>query len=340
MPRKLRIQFPGALYHVLDRGDRREAIFRDDADRERFLETLGEVCARTGWRLHAYVLMSNHYHLLLETPEPNLAAGMRWFQGTYSIRFNCRHKLHGHVFQGRYKAVLVDPEEKEYFLTVSDYIHLNPVRAGLIAPEKKLCEYRWSSYPLYARTRGKMPPWLALGTVLGELGLEDRAGDRWRYAGRMEGRITEERKRSKARVEELKELRRGWCLGGVEFRQRALALIEGLSDRLKQKKQMDSGARQEHTEQEAEALVRRALTALDLKDEDLAKMQKKDERKILIGKLVRKHTLARNAWIGLRLRMGDATRVSRYCGGQGEAQTNRAFQCQMAALERKAICKD
>ena len=114
-----------------------------------------------------------------------------------------------------------------YSMTAGD-IHLNPVRAGLIAPEKKLCEYRWSSYPLYARTRGKMPPRLFLGTVLGDLGLEDRAGDRWRYAERMEGRITEERKRSKARVEELKELRRGWCLGGVEFRQRALALIEGL----------------------------------------------------------------------------------------------------------------
>jgi putative transposase len=80
MPRKLRIQFAGAVYHVLDRGDRREEIFRDDADRKRFLDTLAEACERTGWRIHAYVLMSNHYHLLLEMPEPNLAAGMKWFQ--------------------------------------------------------------------------------------------------------------------------------------------------------------------------------------------------------------------------------------------------------------------
>jgi REP element-mobilizing transposase RayT len=107
MARKARVEFDGALYHVLDRGDRREAIFRDEGDRERFLATLGEVCARTGWRVHAFVLMTNHYHLLLETPQPNLVAGMRWFQTTTTARFNRRHRLSGHLYQGRYKAVVV-----------------------------------------------------------------------------------------------------------------------------------------------------------------------------------------------------------------------------------------
>src|SRR5437870_6211386 len=130
MARKARVQFAGAVYHVLDRGDRREAIFHDDMDRELFLQTLDQACRRTGWFIHAFVLMSNHYHFLLETPEPNLVAGMKWFQGTYTIRFNRRHKLRGHLFQGRYKAVVVDPEERRYFATLSDYIHLNPVRAG------------------------------------------------------------------------------------------------------------------------------------------------------------------------------------------------------------------
>jgi putative transposase len=213
MPRKLRIQFAGAVYHVLDRGDRREEIFRDDADRKRFLDTLAEACERTGWRIHAYVLMSNHYHLLLETPEPNLAAGMKWFQGTYSIRFNCRHKLRGHLFQGRYKAVLVDPEERGYFVTLSDYIHLNPVRAGLITPQKTLLDYCWSSYPLYARQIAKRPQWLEVETVLGELGMEDRAGDRRRHVERMQGREMEEREGSKTREQELGELRRGWVSG-------------------------------------------------------------------------------------------------------------------------------
>ncbi len=99
MPRKPRIEYDGAVYHVMSRGNRQEEICRDDTDRERFLETLTEVCARTGWIIHAYVLMSNHYHILLETPEPNLIVGMKWFQGTYTQRFNARHKVRGICFR-------------------------------------------------------------------------------------------------------------------------------------------------------------------------------------------------------------------------------------------------
>ena len=105
MPRKPRVEFAGAVYHVMCRGDRQEEIFWEDGDRECFLDTLWESCDRTGWQIHAYVLMGNHYHLLLETPEANLVAGMRWFQGTYTARFNARHRVCGHLFQGRYKAL-------------------------------------------------------------------------------------------------------------------------------------------------------------------------------------------------------------------------------------------
>jgi len=99
MPRTVRIEYAGAVYHVMCRGDRREAIFLGDADRELFLATLAEMCARTGILIHSYVLMTNHYHLLLETPQPNVVAGMKWFQGTYTQRFNARHRLSGHLFQ-------------------------------------------------------------------------------------------------------------------------------------------------------------------------------------------------------------------------------------------------
>ncbi len=132
MARPLRIEYPGAAYHVMARGNQGQAIFRDDKDRQRFLETLGEAGEKTGWRIHAYVLMSNHYHLLVETPEGNLVAGMKWLQGTYTQRYNGRHKVFGHLFQGRYKAVNVDADDAQYFQVVSTYIHLNPVRAGLI----------------------------------------------------------------------------------------------------------------------------------------------------------------------------------------------------------------
>ena len=108
MARKLRLEYPGAIYHVMNRGDRREPIFQDDRDRTRFLETLGEACAKADWQVHAYCLMTNHFHLVLETPQGNLVAGMKWFLGTYTSRFNRRHKLFGHLFSGRYKSLIVD----------------------------------------------------------------------------------------------------------------------------------------------------------------------------------------------------------------------------------------
>ncbi len=110
MARPIRIQYPGATYHVMARGSHGQAIFQDDQDRQRFLETLGEACAKTGIRIHAYVLMGNHYHLLVETPEGNLVAGMKGLQGAYTQRYNGRHQLFGHLFQGRYKAVPVEGE--------------------------------------------------------------------------------------------------------------------------------------------------------------------------------------------------------------------------------------
>ena len=132
MARKLRVQYPGAIYHVMNRGDRREPIFKDDADRHRWVETLGECCEKTDWQVHAYCLMSNHFHLVLETPKANLVAGMKWFLGTYTSRFNRRHKLFGHLFSGRYKSLIVDGSGDGYLRTVCDYVHLNPVRAKLL----------------------------------------------------------------------------------------------------------------------------------------------------------------------------------------------------------------
>src|ERR1051325_11700002 len=179
MPRQLRIEYPGAIYHVMNRGDRREAIFSDDVDRRRFIETLGETCQKTDWQIHAYCLMSNHFHLVLETPRANLVAGMRWFLGTYTARFNRRHKYFGHVFSGRYKSLIVDDSGTGYLKTVCDYVHLNPVRAKLLKPEQRLAEYRWSSWPEYLKKPGKRGPWLRVDRVFGEWQVgRDNAGGR------------------------------------------------------------------------------------------------------------------------------------------------------------------
>ena len=136
MPRQLRIQYPGAMYHVMSRGNRRQDIYLDDVDRHDFLKTLAQACQKTDWQIHAYCLMSNHYHLVIETPNANLVEGMTWLQSSYTIRLNHRHKLIGHVLSGRYKARLVEGSGNGYLRSACDYVHLNPVRAGLLKPEE------------------------------------------------------------------------------------------------------------------------------------------------------------------------------------------------------------
>jgi REP element-mobilizing transposase RayT len=164
MARPLRIEYPGAVYHVTARGNARQPIFRDDQDRERFLGTLDHVMARYGWRCHAYCLMTNHYHLLIETPNPTLARGMRQLNGIYTQAFNGRHRRVGHLFQGRYHAVVV--EKEAHLLELCRYVVLNPVRV-------KACrtagEWRWSSYRATAGLSGA-PGFLMIDWVLAQFG--------------------------------------------------------------------------------------------------------------------------------------------------------------------------
>jgi REP element-mobilizing transposase RayT len=141
MARPLRIEFEGALYHVTSRGNEKKDIFLDNKDRGMFLDILADVTAKYNWLCHAYCLMNNHYHLLIETPEGNLSRGMRQLNGIYTQRFNKRHGRVGHLFQGRYKAILVDKEG--YLLEVARYIVLNPVRAGIVDKPGK---WEWSSF--------------------------------------------------------------------------------------------------------------------------------------------------------------------------------------------------
>ena len=164
MTRPLRIEFPGALYHVTARGDQLGAIYRDVADRYIWLEVLGLVCARFHLVVHAYCQMTNHFHLMVETAEGNLSQGMRQLNGIYSQRVNRRHNLVGHVFQGRYKAVLVQKEA--HLLELSRYIVLNPLRAGMVTSD---AEWHWSSHHFMLDPAGK-PAWLDREWLLGQFG--------------------------------------------------------------------------------------------------------------------------------------------------------------------------
>jgi putative transposase len=141
MARPLRIEYPGAVYHITSRGNEKRPVFKDDQDRYAFLDTLVAVNKRYHWICHAYCLMGNHYHLLIETPEGNLSIGMRQLNGVYTQFFNKRHKRTGHLFQGRYKAILI--QKDCHLLEVCRYVVLNPVRAGMVA---RPAEWQWSSY--------------------------------------------------------------------------------------------------------------------------------------------------------------------------------------------------
>jgi len=175
MARPLRLEFPDAIYHVTARGNAQSAVFHDDEDRELFLVCLGEVVVRFGWLCHAYCLMDNHYHLLIETPDGNLSLGMRQLNGVYTQRFNRRHGRVGHLFQGRFKAIVVDRDS--YLLELCRYVVLNPIRAAMV---KHIEQYPWSSYPA---TMGlaACPDWISTDWLLGQFG-KRRAIAQRRYA--------------------------------------------------------------------------------------------------------------------------------------------------------------
>ncbi|MFN0317886.1 MAG: transposase [Burkholderiales bacterium] len=160
MARPLRLEFPGACYHLTARGDRQEPIFEDDTDRLVFLDLLAKEVLQQGWILYGFCLMGNHYHLLLETPQPNLVRGMRRLNGVYTQAFNRRHGRVGHVLQGRYKSIVV--EKDTHLLELCRYVVLNPVRAGMVP---SVAQWHWSSY-LATAGRIECPSWLAANAVL------------------------------------------------------------------------------------------------------------------------------------------------------------------------------
>ena len=320
MARQIRMEYPGAAYHVMARGNQGRTIYADDEDRRKWLETLGEACEKTGWRIHAYVMMGNHYHLLVETPEANLVAGMKWLQGAYTQRYNSRHSVFGHLFQGRYKALVVDGGAGNYFEVVSTYIHLNPARAGLIrAGEDRLARYRWSSYPWYLERRRYRPGWLSTERVMGNLGLGP--GDRKGYRAYMECRVLELGTKSGRKVleGEWKRIRRGWYLGGDGFRGRMLKMIKATLVKGRGASYVGP-AKRAHDESEAERRLAQGLAALGLNREQLAEGAKGMAQKQALAWWLRQQTTVGRRWLSERLWMGEESGVSKAIGRVKESR--------------------
>lgn len=299
MARQLRIEYAGAIYHVMSRGDRKEAIFVDDEDRRGFLRTLGDACERAGWEVHAYCLMGNHFHLVVETPKPTLVSGMKWFLGTYTQRFNARHSVRGHLFAGRFKSVLVDEGDDFYLRVVCDYVHLNPVRAGMLEEGRPLESYVWSSFLEYLKPPKRRAGWLRVARLLGELGINRDSGK-----GREEFRQVMERRRGQVgHVEEAlwQGIRRGWKFGAADF-----------VERLAKRSTADEGnpaihlsqTLEETMEEKAREIIRIFLKKQGTGLEAFRNLKKGHPRKVLLAIDLRRCTTMTMAWIAQELNAG------------------------------------
>jgi REP element-mobilizing transposase RayT len=202
------MDYPDTFYHVLSRGNERRDIYYDERDYSRFLDCLEKMGGRFDLEVHAYVLMKNHYHLLIRTKEANLSRAIQWLGVSYSVWFNRRHKRSGHLFQGRFKSFLI--EDDRYFMAMCHYIHGNPLRAGLV---RRLWDYRWSSYRTYVDRRYQAQ-WLTTELVLGIYG-----GSRKEFLKAQEVSL----RRDKSIVN---ELRYGLFLGGEEFGQLCIERVK------------------------------------------------------------------------------------------------------------------
>lgn len=302
MPRQLRIEYEGAIYHVMSRGDRREDIVRGDGDRALWIKTLAEACGKCDWQVHAYCLMSNHFHLVVETPLGNLVSGMKWLLGTYTVRFNARHRVRGHLFAGRYKSVLVDESDNSYLRVACDYVHLNPARAELINAEQPLSAYVWSSYRHYLQSGSARPRWLRTDRLLGEhgVGCDDRQA-RLEFSRRMEaGRLEVNHAGADNEL-----IRRGWRLGGEAFLARLLDRMEG-----KQTEHHNARERADTAEMKAERIIQARLKEMGWSESDLRERGKCVPEKVRLAQELRAETTLSLKRVAERLNMGTWTNVS------------------------------
>jgi putative transposase len=322
MSRQPRIEYQGACYHVMARGDRREAIVTGDEDRKLFLETMEEAIQRTGWKVHAWILMDNHYHWALETPEPNLVAGMKWFQNTYTRRINTRHRLWGHVFGGRYKSIVIEPEAEDsgepflYLGTLIDYIHLNPIRARMVRTQegKGLLDYAWSSLSqAYAISASKRPAWMEIEKGLAARNLQDTVFGRQRYVKILED-IAQGEAAKRCGYREIEgqslnsTLQRGWYWGSEAFKEKLLGMAGKKKPGNRNYKSSAQGKAKR--EEEAQEWIEKGQRHFEIGEEELDSSKGSYGPKVAIAWALHRRTTISQGWIAQRLRMKSAANVS------------------------------
>jgi putative transposase len=301
MARRLRLEFPGACYHVINRGNYRTDVFRTAKAKAAFEQCLFEACRKSGWVLHGFVLMRNHYHLAVATPAGNLVAGMQWLQATFANRFNRLRGERGHLFQGRYKALLV--EEGAALGQVCHYLHLNPVRAGIVSVER-LREYRYSSY-WYLWEKRRRPAFLDPTVALADAGgLADQRNGWQAYSAYLAWQASAG---PAGNTPAYACLSRGWALGAPEFK---AALIEDHALLASSRAWEAAGAR-EVRQQHWETALATALTAVKHTLPEAAKDRKSADWKLAIAAWLKTGTQVSNGWLSRRLSLGAPAALSR-----------------------------
>lgn len=298
MPRKPRIEYAGAVYHILNRGNYRQDLFTVFGSAKAFERALFDSCSRFGWRLYAYVIMSNHYHLCLKTEDPNLVIGMQWLQSTFANRFNRFVHKQGHVFQGRYQALLI--EDSSSMLRVVNYIHLNPVRAG-IGTIETLKEYSNSSFPKFFQR--KRPSCLNAADWLHEAGglKPTLAGMRCYYKSLAFVDEHDPEKRDSL----YRELCRGWYIGTRAGKKALLKdIADGLVDNTDQ-------ALKGFGKEYAQVLLQDGLNRLSKSENDLACDLKLVPWKIILASWIKQQCGVGNRWFSENLYMGNIYSISK-----------------------------
>ena len=301
MARPLRLEAEGGVYHVLNRGNYRSDIFRAEAAKGAFLKCLGETCGKTGWRVHAWCIMSNHYHLAVCTPRANLVEGMRWLQGTFATRFNGLRQERGHLFQGRYKSLVVDPGGG--LGPLCHYIHLNPVRARLTAVDG-LSARRWTSLHWLMEPK-RRPAWYDPQPALAHAGsLADTPVGRRKSLEYLAWLSEDESARKEQRFAEMSK---GWVIGTKEF---AKALAQENRELTGQGKRLAAEGREA-----AEAIWEEELAGLlrkwRRKAGELAATGKSVDWKLAVAAALKARTTVTNRWLATTMHLGNLHEVSR-----------------------------
>lgn len=303
MARKLRLQYAGAVYHVISRGNYRAHVFADERTKEAFLTCLHEACVKAGWVVHAWCVMSNHYHLCVETPQPNLVEGMRWLQATFAIRFNRFRDERGHLFQGRYKALLVAGEAVG---PVCHYIHLNPVRAKVIAAAG-LATWQWTSVRAVLHPRERQD-WLDVKPALLDAGgLADTPAGRRRYLDYLGWLQEDEAGKKELAFDRMSE---DWAVGTRDFKKDLIRAHRELeAGRSSGASSVRELAREMWAERLGQYLAHLRKTAADVQRDP-----KGAPWKAAVAAVMKQHTTASNPWLAEQLRMGSPFRLSRLAG--------------------------